>query len=31
MLKELDRYGKEVLGFSEERFWEIVREVLNDR
>ncbi len=31
MLKELERYGIEVLGFSEERFWEIVREVLNDR
>ncbi len=31
MLDELDRYGKEVLGFPEDRFWEIVREVLNDR
>ncbi len=31
MLEELGRYGREVLGFSEERFWEIVREVLNDR
>ncbi len=31
MLDELDRYGKEVLGFPEERFWEIVEEVLGDR
>jgi isopropylmalate/homocitrate/citramalate synthase len=30
MLEELDRYGREVLGFPEERFWEIVREVLDD-
>ena len=31
MLEYLERYGKEVLGFPEERFWEIVREVLDDR